>query len=181
MNSDGVDRRKVLKTVISASMLPVLQGEAAAYIPRFLSSGDLELVAILGELILPQTDTPGAREAKVHEYIDMVLSEETADRQSEFREGLAWLNRRSAALYERSFAALDAGKQTALLSRIAFRETLLPEDERGNRFFMDLRRRVVFAYYTSEIGIRQELTYKGKQVLAHWEGCPHPDHHGDTE
>jgi hypothetical protein len=181
VSPDGLDRREVLKTVVSASLLPVLPVGAATYTPKFLSPADLELVAVLGELILPQTDTPGARAAKVHEHIDLVLSEETAEVQGEFRKGLAWLNRRSGELYRQNFAALDQDKQTALLSRIAYRKKLRPEDERGYRFFVDLRRRVVFAYYTTEIGIRQELTYKGKQVLGHWEGCPHPGHHGDGE
>jgi len=95
----------------------------------------------------------------------------------------AWRGSSGAAreLYGRSFQTLDLEKQTAILTRISDRKTLQPDDERGNRFFLDIRSRVVFSYYTSEAGLMKELTYKGKQMLEHWEGCPHPDRHGDSE
>jgi gluconate 2-dehydrogenase gamma chain len=187
---DEIDRRDMIKAIAlgSATMLPLLplieSGAAAApttpYSARFFSASEMELVAALGEIILPQTDTPGARAAKVHEHIDVVLSQETADVQEEFRDGTAWLERRSRETYGRGFMALSPEQQTAILKRISDSKTVRPEDEAGARFFLDIRKRVVFGYYTSEIGLRQELTYKGKQVLEHWEGCPHPDKHGDA-
>jgi hypothetical protein len=187
---DEIDRRDVIKAIAlgSATMLPMLsllESSAAAarapYSARFFSPGEMELVATLGEIILPQTDTPGARQAKVHEHIDLVLSQETADVQEEFRDGAAWLERRSRETYGSGFTALSPEQQTAILKRISDSKAVRPEDEAGNRFFLDIRKRAVFGYYTSEIGLRQELTYKGKQVLEHWEGCPHPDKHGDAE
>jgi len=190
MKSDDVDRRDMMKIIAlgSAAMLPLpslAEPLAAAattpYAPKFFSPGELELVATLGELILPQTDTPGARGAKVHEHVDLVLSEETEDVRHDFRDGLVWLERRSHEVYGHGFLQLDPEKQTAILTRISDRKELRPDDERGNQFFADLRKRVVFSYYTSEIGLRQELTYKGKQVLGHWDGCPHADKHGDSE
>ena len=162
-------------------LFPLGAAAATAYAPKFFSSGELELVATLGELILPKTETPGARAAKAHEHIDLVLSEETPDVQHDFRDGLAWLERRSRELHDRGFLELTPGQQNAILTRMADSKTPRPEDEGGNRFFLDFRKRVVFAYYTSEIGLQQELTYKGKQVLGHWEGCPHGHRHGDSE
>jgi hypothetical protein len=184
---DEIDRRDMIKAIAvgSATMLPLLplveSSAAAPYSAKFFSPGEMELVATLGEIIIPQTDTPGAREAKVHEHIDLVLSQETDDVQEEFRDGIAWLERRSRELYGHGFIALRPEEQTAILKRISDSKAVRPEDEAGNRFFLDVRKRVVFGYYTSEIGLRQELTYKGKQVLEHWEGCPHPDRHGDAE
>jgi hypothetical protein len=55
------------------------------------------------------------------------------------------------------------------------------EDHIGRQFFEDIKRRTTFAYYTSEIGIHQELNYKGNAVLSEWPGCPHPDYHGDSD
>ena len=167
-------------------LLPLIESNARAtpagsYSPKFFSLGEMELVATLGELILPRTDTPGARAVGAHEHIDRVLSEASEDEQHEFRDGLAWLERRSQELFGHSFQALDLEKQTAMLTRISDRKALRPEDERGNQFFLDIRSRIVFAYYTSEVGLMRELTYKGKQMLGHWEGCPHADRHGDSE
>ncbi len=192
MKLDEITRRDIVKTIALSpvSMLPWLPlvvespataAQAGSYSPKFFSPGEMELVATIGELILPRTDTPGARAAGAHEHIDLVLSEESEGERHDFRDGLMWLERRSRELYGRGFQALDLEKQTAILTRISDHKTLQPEDERGNRFFLDIRRRVVFSYYTSRTGLLQELTYKGKQVLAHWDGCPHGDRHGDSE
>lgn len=180
MQPEDINRRDIVKTLVLTPLLPLSAAAAVPYAPKFFSPAELELVATLGELVIPQTDTPGARAARTHEHIDLVLSESLPDVQHDFRDGLDWLTRRSRDLHNRPFLDLSAAQQTALLTQIAAPSPANPEDDRGHRFFLDLRSRVVFAYYTSEIGLIQELTYKGKQVLGHWEGCPHPDHHGDA-
>jgi hypothetical protein len=188
MKSDEIARRDIVKTIALSpvTLLPLVESNARAtpagsYSPKFFSPGEMELVATIGELILPRTDTPGAHDVGAHEHIDRVLGEASEDEKHDFRDGLAWLERRSRELYGSGFQSLDLEKQTAILSRISDRKTLQPDDERGNRFFLNIRSRVVFSYYTSEAGLMKELTYKGKQVLDHWEGCPHADRHGDSE
>ena len=155
------------------------QGAGEAWKPGFLTPDQAELVATLAEIIIPETDTPGARAARVHEHIDLVLSHETEQVRKTFLEGLAEVGRLSLVRYGKAFVRLSPEDQEALLSRLA--EPDQPEEGAGHRFFRDLRRRTVFAYYTSREGIHQELGYQGKQVLAEWEGCPHPGHHGDGD
>ena len=149
--------------------------------PGFLTSAQGELLATLAELIIPETDTPGARAARVHEHIDLVLSHETDPVRTAFIEGLAEVDRLSLVRHQKAFVRLSAENQEALLSRLSNPEPDRSEGGAGHRFFRDLRRRTVFAYYTSREGIHQELGYQGKQVLAEWEGCPHPGHHGDED
>ena len=177
MKPDDIARREIVKAI---ALSPVGMLPAASYSPKFFTSAELELVATIGELILPRTDTPGARDARAHEHIDLVLSESSEDERHDFRDGLIWLDRRSQDLYGRGFQALDVERQTALLTSISDRNSLPPDDERGNQFFLNIRSKAVFAYYTSEAGLMRELTYKGKHVLDHWEGCPHADKHGDS-
>ncbi|MCY3775736.1 MAG: gluconate 2-dehydrogenase subunit 3 family protein [Candidatus Aminicenantes bacterium] len=155
------------------------QGAGEAWKPGFLTPDQVELVATLAEIIIPETDTPGARAARVHEHIDLVLSHETEQVRKTFLEGLAEVGRLSLVRYGKAFVRLSLEDQEALLSRLA--EPDQPEEGAGHRFFRDLRRRTVFAYYTSREGIHQELGYQGKQVLAEWEGCPHPGRHGDGD
>ena len=157
------------------------QSTVRAWKPRFLTPERAEMLATLAELIIPETDTPGARSARVHEHIDLVLSHETGEVQQSFREGLEEVDRLSHARYEKAFVRLDPQDQEALMGRLANPEPDHSEGGVGHRFFRDLRRRTVFAYYTSREGIHQELGYQGKQVLAEWEGCPHPGHHGDED
>jgi gluconate 2-dehydrogenase gamma chain len=174
---DELDRREVVKVLAAVPLVPLAALGTAAYAPKFFSSGELELVATLGELILPQTETPGARAARAHEHIDLVLSEEIPEVRRAFRDGLAWIERQSRESHDRAFAALTPEQQNAMLARMSSS----PEGDAERRFFRELRKRVVFAYYTSEIGLRQELEYKGKQMVAHWPGCPHDGRHGDSE
>ena len=155
------------------------QGAVKTWKPRFLTPEQAELLATLAELIIPETDTPGARTARVHEHVDLVLSHETDEVRQVFREGLEEVDRLSLSRYEKAFVRLSPRDQEALLGRLADPEADHPGGGLGRRFFRDLRRRTVFAYYTSREGIHQELGYQGKQVLAEWEGCPHPGHHGD--
>jgi glucoside 3-dehydrogenase (cytochrome c) hitch-hiker subunit len=183
MKPEEMDRREVMKTIaLSPAIAPLFPSAAqvaTAYTPKFFSSDELDLVATLGELILPQTETPGARQAKAHEHIDLVLSEETSDVQRTFRSGLGLVEQRSRELYKDRFVALKPEQQNAILKHMSEAKSEPPSEEK--RFFLDVRKRVVFAYYTSEVGLREELDYKGKQVIGHWKGCQHPDRHGDSE
>jgi len=160
---------------------PAAHGAVETWKPSFLTAGQAELLATLAELIIPETDTPGARTARVHEQIDLVLGHETDEVQKAFLEGLAEVDRLSLLRYEKAFVLLSEEDRVALLSELANSESDQAEEIPGHRFFRDLRRRTVFAYYTSREGIHQELGYQGKQVLADWEGCPHPGRHGDED
>lgn len=164
-----------------ATVAAAAQGAGEAWKPGFLTPGQAELLATLAELIIPETDTPGARSARVHEHIDLVLSHETDQVRKTFLEGLTEVDRLSLVRYGKAFVRLSPEDQEALLRRLADPEPDRPEERAGHRFFGDLRRRTVFAFYTSREGIHQELGYQGKQVLAEWEGCPHPGHHGDGD
>ncbi len=148
---------------------------APKWTPRWLTPDQAELTATLADLIIPQTETPGARAAGVHEHIDLVLSEELPEIQKAFAAGLARVNVASRSLHGNDFLKLAPAQQNAILTSMA-----VPESD-GYRFFLDLRGRTVFAYYTSKIGIHQELGHPGHQVLGEWAGCPHPDHHGDAD
>ncbi len=62
------------------------KGGGAPWKPVFLSKKEAEQVAAVSEAIIPRTDTAGARDARVHEYIDLALSVEGAARQKSFRD-----------------------------------------------------------------------------------------------
>ena len=153
-------------------------GQAAAWHPRFLSNVQNETVAVIAELIIPETDTPGALAAKVHEHIDLVLSEESPAVQKAFLKGLSWMDRKSRQRFGADFREISPDHQTLILTELSAEGA---GDEIGKRFFEDIKRRTTFAYYTSEIGIHRELKYKGNAILGNWPGCPHPGHHGDSD
>src|SRR5438477_6100366 len=67
-------------TVAGVLTKPTRRAWAAspAWAPRTLSPAQLELVATVAEHIIPQTDTPGARAAGVHRFVDTLLSDHYA-------------------------------------------------------------------------------------------------------
>jgi len=145
--------------------------------PLFFDEHQNETVIVLSELIIPATDTPGAKAALVNRYIDLVLNEETADKQRSFIEGLAWIDGRSLKLHGLPFVKLTAEQQTALLTPLADPNNHNPEDQGGGAFFEQMKDWTIFGYYTSKIGLEQELEYGGDDYHTEYPGaCTHPEH-----
>jgi hypothetical protein len=167
---------------IGRAALPHLAGFEVAWPhpdwkPLFFDQHQNGRVIVLSELIIPATDTPGAKAALVIRYIDWVLSEETADNQRSFIEGLAWIDGRSLKLHGLPFVKLSAEQQTALLALVADPNNHNPEDQRGGAFFEQMKGWSILGYYTAKIGLEQELQYGGDNDHTEYPGaCTHPEH-----
>ena len=177
--SDDLSRRDAIKlgaaATIAASVdvsdAAAAQAISAAARPAtFFTRAELALVDELSEMIIPTDDhSPGARAAKVAAYIDGRLAEafDNADRTT-WREGLRRLEQVSRQATGRAFLESSPEQRLALLQTIAGTESK-PETPEA-QFFVELKSRVVHAYYTSEIGIKQELEYKGNTYQAEFAG-----------
>jgi hypothetical protein len=178
MDNDDLTRRELLRIGAAATLAAsVALGEAAVAqsVPpgppaRFFTPDELALVDELGEMIIPADGhSPGARAAKVAAYIDARLAEGFEEQErTNWRNGLKLVDQLSRDAGGRSFMQSSADERLAILTRMAQHEgkPQKPEEE----FFRDLKSRVVHAYYTSEIGIKQEMEYKGNTYLAEFSG-----------
>jgi Gluconate 2-dehydrogenase subunit 3 len=189
------DRRQWLKasaTVLGASFLPlpaisseIPDAETAAAAPqgkpgeaksgaRFFAPAQHTLVEELSETIIPaDSHSGGAKAAKVADYIEQVLRESVDDSQkSTWREGLRLIDLMSQHYNGKSFVDSDSEERIAVLTVLSDNDhmTDLPEV----RFFRDLKHLTVRGYYTSKIGIHDELEYKGNRMLAQFVGCDDP-------
>ncbi|MEO8484497.1 MAG: gluconate 2-dehydrogenase subunit 3 family protein [Acidobacteriota bacterium] len=154
----------------------VAASEASAFVPKVLSAHQFETVGVLADLILPATETPGAKALQVDRYIDVVLrTAPDADRRR-FISGLTWLDTRSRALFGRSFVASAPEQQTEFLTRLSDGRVSAPEAPAGIAFFEAIKGMTIAGYYTTEVGLRQELGDDGRMVLSRFEGCTHPEH-----
>jgi hypothetical protein len=151
---------------------------APGWTPRVLSAAQNELVVTLTELIIPETDTPGAKAALVNRFIDSVLQEAPAAERTRFLQGLAWIDRRSRALFKTAFTAATAEQQAALLTRLSAAGSPAREDRAGLDFFRAIKSMTINGYYTTEAGLRQELGDDGQLFLPRFVGCDHPEHQG---
>jgi len=186
------DRRQWLKTsatVLGATLLPLpavaaqtQQAEAAPATPetkptgaksaaRFFTPAQHALVDELSETIIPaDSHSGGAKASKVADYIDQILRESPDDAQKVlWREGLRLVDVMSQHYHGKSFVDASAEDRIAVLTVLSDndRMTDLPEV----RFFIELKRQTVRGYYTSKIGIHDELEYKGNRILQEFAGC----------
>lgn len=150
-------------------------GDAAAWRPILFDEREAEGLARLVDALIPRTATPGARDARVHEYIDLSVSLAPVEEKKAFVDGLRWLDRRSQKSYGADLATVESADLVALLHSISDEHENPPKSlQTGTRFFADLKRRTVFGYYTSVEGRVQELGLPETVSLQTWRGCLHP-------
>ncbi len=199
--SNNVSRRRAIKIigVGTASSLPILnnvvQGQhqhhqaaappartqaagaskAKAQPLRFFTAQELAIVATIADLIIPTDErSPGAREAEVHYFIDLMVSESPAETKKLWRDGLAAIGQMSQKKFSKDFNSAPADQQTELLTEISKEERNPKTLE--ERFFRAIKNLTIDGYYTSEIGIQQDLQYKGNSYAKEFVGCTHPEH-----
>ena len=150
--------------------------EAAPWAPKVFDAHQNDTVVVLSELIIPQTDTPGAKAAKVNEFVDLVLDDASESDRKQFLKGLAWMDARSQELFGTDFVSASPEQQTALLTILASPKNKAFEDQVGIDFFNAIKGLTITGYYTSEIGMKQELGDDGQLFFLEYPGCTHPQH-----
>ncbi len=167
-----MERRKALERIglltgasLSAPVLAAALGgckaPVASYIPVNFDADLFRALGIISDIIIPETDTPGAKEAGVDQFIDLALSSAFEEKDKDlFIGGMNQMNNDSLGAYELPFADLDLERQTQIVT--AMDQKAFEDIEAGVRprpFFTTLKQIVLTGYYTSEIGATQELRW----------------------
>lgn len=170
MASYSSDRRSLLKIIgaIGATCAyPFAGDELFAQAPatpqtppRFLSDRDYSTISRIADLIIPATDSPGAIGAGVPAYIDSMIAR-TTDHQLLIADGLRWLE-------SQRFSELSETQQLAIL------EPLCTAADEGNKnaprnvqFFSLIKNLTADGYYTSKVGLVNELGYKNDMKMTY--------------
>lgn len=182
MAGQGLTRRKALQYMALAATVsqfagfekwayahshdhPVAQPTGKPYKPRFFSKKEFATIAALCERIIPSDDTPGAFEAGVAEFIDLIIFYDKGDVQPAMRRVVADANAVAYELHDTSFVHLDAPKQDETLTR------MMKEKKKS---FDLIRNYVVMGYFNSKVG----MEYLDVPFLKTWTGgtdCKHLD------
>jgi len=174
-------RREMLRMLAAGAALPALSTDmfalfrgahpADGYALRTLNPHQNATVVAMIDQIIPETDTPGAKGARVNEFIDVILTEWANDiERKNFLDGLAGVDKKSNELFAKDFADALPAQQLTLLRAMdeaaAFaainRPPRPPDYEDHDRqlegdFFSVFKNITLHGYYTSEIGFTQEL------------------------
>ena len=175
-----MQRREALRLLAAAATLPLLSRDAFSLfqevhqqLPQTAALKALDphqnaTVATISELIIPQTDTPGAKAARVNEFIDLIVADWYDEQEkSTFLTGLADIDQRSQSSFGKDFVGCSDKQQIQILndldeeSRVksepAVRHSARNTAPEEKPFFFMIKQLTLIGYYTSEIGFVQEL------------------------
>jgi len=166
--ADKPTRREVLiqiaaGTAAARSLAPLSLSAQEAYEPQNLAAPHFRMLTTLVDMIIPPSETPGAAGAGVDRLIDEMLAR-SEERRKALVAGLELLEKAG-------FSSLDETARVKLLT-----EYSEATGARGE-FFRALKDMTVEAYYSTEIGLVQELGYQGNSYLREFPGCQHEEHH----
>lgn len=173
------DSLKALSAVTAHALFPtVLAGAAEAvagleagtpWVPKWLPSPRAAMLEALVDTILPATDTPGAREARVQAFVDLALRDcYTAAEQKLFLDGLEALAAECAARHGRPFEACSPEERHGLLAPLDAASYAPDTGARGS-FIRILKDLTLVGFFTSRIGATQVLAYEA--VPGGFRGC----------
>jgi len=174
-------RREALRLFAAGAVLPTFSPEMFAlfrqaqprpgYSLRTLNSHANDTVVAMIDQIIPATDTPGAKGARVNEFIDVILTEwATPEERKNFLDGIAGIDKQSQSLYGKNF--VEATPEQQLVQLRAIDDAVMsnrvvrprhgntvpkPDSQLEGNFWEVFKRITIHGYYTSEIGFTQEL------------------------
>ena len=180
-----MQRREALRLLAAAATLPLVSRDAFSLfqevhqqLPQTAALKALDphqnaTVVTISELIIPQTDTPGAKAARVNEFIDVIVAEwYDQEQKSTFLTGLADVDQRSQSSFSKNFVECSDKQQIQILNDLD-EEAQVKSASIGRRrprnvalttrlaekqlFFPMIKQLTLIGYYTSEIGFEQEL------------------------
>jgi hypothetical protein len=131
---------------------------------QFFSQEDAALFDSIAEHIIPADEhSPGAHSARVPEFADLMVSTGPDYVKEDWRNGLRLLA-----------TELKESDLETWLEHVSENEdnpqTVL------EIFFRTMKEMTINGYYTSKIGIHQDLKYQGNTYVTVFPGCEHPEH-----
>jgi hypothetical protein len=181
MTDTRMNRRELIQRVawlmggaISApAVLGVLNGcspkPGAKWHPAFLSNEEGAIVEEVADLILPRTDTPGARDVGVPAFIDVILKDAyPADDQARFISSLKDFDSEAQRAHGKPFLELAQAQRLAYLQHVhdaaaAAEKEQADNDvaagERKRPFVLMMKELTMLGFFTSQVGATQVLQY----------------------
>ncbi|MBS1841429.1 MAG: gluconate 2-dehydrogenase subunit 3 family protein [Acidobacteria bacterium] len=176
-----MQRRELFRLLGAGAVLPAMTPEiftllrqaqpGADYKLRTLDAHQNATVVAMIDLIIPETDTPGAKGARVNEFIDLILTDwAIPEERKAFLDGLAEIDKQSNDLFGKKFADASPQQQEAQLRAID--DVLMGDRQRpvrhGNTvpepdtqmkgpFWIVFKNITLHGYYTSQVAFEKEL------------------------
>lgn len=179
-----MDRREALRRtawimggVISAPALAgILKGCTAKpsidWKPVFLTEDQGLIVSQVADIIIPKTDTPGAREVGVPSFIDLMLKDcYSKEDQDRFVAGLKEFDENAKKEHGDAFIELEPDQKLEYVNKVhvAALEARKADQKAPRPFILTMKELTMLGFFTSEVGATQVLQYVA--VPGEYKGC----------
>jgi hypothetical protein len=138
-----------------------------------LSSDQEALLAEITETIIPGTETPGAKDLGLHQFVlQMVDDCFEPEQQQTFLSGLSLFEESTEQKFGDSFASLEKGQRENMLRELDLIKTGDNEAEKEkplNTFYAITKELTVRGYMTSEYVMTNQLYYN--MIPGRFQGC----------
>lgn len=177
-----MNRREVLRLLGGVAVVPMLgplsaedrldlgrtlHARLASHTIGSLNPHQRKTVALIAELILPESDTPGATTAKVPEFIDLMLAEWFRPTERDrFLTGLTDLDARGRRTYGGVFLDLRAREQGIMLTGL---DGVVGAEGSAEDAFTTLKDLTVYGYFTSEVVMKEVIRHP--LIPGRFDGC----------
>jgi hypothetical protein len=194
--TEGISRRELLRAGVGAPLAAPLVGAlgssvlaaaapvaaaaaepavAAAAAPLFFTAAELAVLDLLTEMILPADEhSGGASAAGVAAYLDRTLAEKDpkiedyATERKRWKDGLVRIDQLTFEMHGGAFQEASPEQRVAVLERMAAHE----DDPKtpDEKFFGELKHATGIAYYSSKVGMIDDIGYQGNRVIREFAG-----------
>jgi hypothetical protein len=148
-----MQRRSALKNLaVGLGGLVSLPAWASSWTPESIGKTSLVTLdeeSLLGEIVetfIPETDTPGAKSLKVHQFALRMINDCYGEQaQTTLKQGLALTDATAQQAYSKSFADCDTAQRKDVLTRMG-----ASTDPVGKQFVNMIKRLTIQGYTNSE-------------------------------
>lgn len=177
-----IDRREMLKALTLMTGYAITAGVASAFLSgcksdptaaaqggtaSILSDEQIKTIAAIVDRIIPKTDTPGAVDAGVDQYISLAVNKfYKAEDQKKFLENFTRFDKLATDKYKKTFVQLSDQNKDDILKILAEE---WKKNEKDPHIFKEIRDLTVTGYCTSEAGATQLLKYD--PIPGPYKGC----------
>jgi len=178
-----MERRDILKAsaiflgygLVGGTSLAVLNGckadASTDWKPSFFSQDEISMLAEVAQRIIPKTDTPGAKDALVHRYMDdAVRWNFTEEEQAKFKAAIGQFDEIAIADFSNKFVDLSPEEMDKVIQKTADQaRAARKKGDDSPQLFPTVKGMVAAGYFTSEVGATKALVYN--PVPGPYEGC----------
>ena len=145
-------------------------GDKPTWPPVFLKQDEISLISAIADIILPKTETVGALDVHVPEFIDLMLRDcFSLEEQNAFREGLSSFMIDVDDEFSNTFEDCTPDEKIKIIEAEEVRSAEQFEKTNNKTFYQTVRELTLLGFFTSEPVMKNMLDYH--PVPGRYDGC----------